>query len=140
MTDDDAHRVVDTHELADQRRAGSAVDREAWIAVSRQLFDPGERCPCMVCGKFKSIAQAHHVVPLTSQYDRGYRQPDQTSVWLCPNHHVMVHLFIPSDDRSLTPAAIQARDKTIASLNDDLSAEEFSRMLELMHLSGRSPG
>lgn len=138
--DDEMRRLFEHHQLVEHRRLGPALDREAWIAVARRIFSPGERQPCCVCGKFKSIAQAHHVVPLTAQYDRGFRLPDQAFVWLCPNHHAMVHLFILSDDRSLALPAMEARAKTTSSLNEDLSEDEFGRLMELMQWSARSPG
>jgi predicted HNH restriction endonuclease len=137
--DDELQRIYDNYQLVEQRRLGSKLDRDAWIMASRQVFAPSERQACYVCGKFKSIAQAHHVVPLTAQYDRGFVLPDNEHVWLCPNHHTMVHRYIPEDDRSMRPAAMRARSRTTTAFNDDLTMDEFERLLELMRRSTRSP-
>lgn len=141
MSDDDnqLQRLIETHELVEQRRLGPAIDRDAWIAASRRIFSPGDRQPCYVCEKFKSIAQAHHVAPLTVQYDRGFKYPDQEYIWLCPNHHTMAHLCISTDERSMAIPAMRARSKATSALNEDLSEDEFNRMMELMRRSTRSP-
>jgi predicted HNH restriction endonuclease len=114
------------------------TERDIWLMVARKVFAPSGRQPCFVCGKFESIIQAHHVVPLTTQYDRGYKVPDNEHVWLCPNHHTMAHLYILNDDRSMTERAMKSRASTTAALNSDLSDHEFERMMELMHLAGGS--
>lgn len=139
MTDGELQRLLEIRERVEQRRRGPAIEREIWIAVARRVFVPGERLACHVCGKFRSIAQAHHVVPLTAQYDRGFQYPDHEFVWLCPNHHVMAHLFIPGDDRSMAISALRARGQTTTALNGDLSQDEFNRMMDLMRQSARSP-
>lgn len=113
--------------------------RDAWIGLARKLFSPGEREPCCVCGKFKSIAQAHHVIPLTEQFDRGFKVPDGEYVWLCPNHHAMVHLYIMRDERSMAERAMVDRDRTVAALNPDLSEDEWTKLLELKSMASRSP-
>lgn len=130
--DDSLHR-------AEFRKRAGAIEREIWIAAGRQLFSPGEREPCWVCERFKGIAQAHHVVPLTIQYDRGFKYPDQEYVWLCPNHHAMVHIFILNPNRSIAPAAFRSRGQTTRGVLPDLSEAEFQKMMELMRRAGRSP-
>ena len=137
--DDELQRIFDQYQLVEERRLGSPLDRDAWIMASRRIFAPGQRQPCHVCGKFKSIAEAHHVVPLTAQYDRGFKYPDQEFVWLCPNHHAMAHLFIPRDNRSMTASAFRGRDRAASGINEDLSEDEFDRMIDLMRRSVRSP-
>jgi len=137
--DDELQRLIETHELVEKRRLRPSIDRDAWIAASRRIFSPGDREPCYVCDKFKSIAQAHHVIPLTAQYDRGFKYPDQEYVWLCPNHHTMAHLYIPTGERSMAAPAMRARSETTSALNEDLTEDEFNRMMELMRRSVRSP-
>jgi hypothetical protein len=137
--DDELQRLLENHQLVERRRLGPAIDREAWIAASRRIYSPGDRRPCHVCGKFRSITQAHHVIPLTAQYDRGFKLPDQESEWLCPNHHTMVHLYIPTGERSMTVPSIRARSETTSALNEDLTEDEFNKMMELMRRSVRSP-
>lgn len=140
MSDDkDIAKIVELYERIQFREQAGALEREIWISASRQIFDPGPREPCWICGKFLSITQAHHVIPLTTQYDRGFQYPDPEHVWLCPNHHAMAHLYIQSDNRSTAIAAMRSRDRTIATTTPDLSEEEFAKLLELMQRAGRSP-
>lgn len=73
-------------------------EKTRWIATARLLFQPGERRACTVCGRHRAIAQAHHVVPLASQFDRGFKEADHTHVWLCPNHHVVIHRLLTGAD------------------------------------------
>lgn len=136
---DDLRRIVEIHDRVEHRKGAPAIERDIWVYAARRLFDPGKREACCVCGKFKSVAQAHHVVPLTTQYDRGFKYPDQEFVWLCPNHHAMAHLFIQDDNRSMSPDAMRARGRRTAALNPDLAEGEFEKMLELMQRAGRSP-
>ncbi|MDH2341524.1 hypothetical protein [Bradyrhizobium sp. SSUT77] len=137
--DDELQRLYDWRQLIERRRQGSRLDREAWVMAARQLFAPGERDPCHICGKFKGISQAHHVVPLTAQYDRGFKYPDQECVSLCPNHHAIVHLFIHVDGRSMARPAMRARGRTTSALHVDLTDNEFDQMMELVRRSMRSP-
>jgi hypothetical protein len=65
-----------------------------WVALARIVFDPGPSQPCSVCG-WSLGTQAHHANPLGRQYDAGATVPDQTFVWLCPNHHFAVHHEAP---------------------------------------------
>lgn len=130
--------AADLYEAQKIEHAARRLDKEAWIATARMTFDPGERAPCCVCGRFGSIAQAHHVVPLATQYRRGFRLPDHTHVWMCPNHHVMIHIMIPDDDRVMTTKAMRARDASVAALNRDLAEDEFEKLLDLMSRSARA--
>ena len=52
---------------------------------------------CYVCGGFKSVAQAHHVIPLNEQFDRGFETPNHDHERLCPTQHVVLHLWIDDD-------------------------------------------
>jgi hypothetical protein len=131
-------RIIEIQELIEFRKAAGANERAAWLMAARRIFNPGERQPCHVCGRFRSIAQAHHVVPLSAQYDRGFKYPDNEIVWLCPNHHAMAHLYIPDDDRSMTPSAMRSRMRTTAPLSEDLTSAEFDKLMELMGKSARS--
>ena len=137
MSDDKLQRIADWHARVLYRRQAGQFERDVWIEASRRFFKPGERGPCWVCGKFKSIAQAHHVVPLNLQYDRGFDLPDSTHVWLCPNHHIIAHAFIEGE-RSMNPEAARARSRRRAPIYRDLSKVEFEKMIELLQMSGRS--
>lgn len=65
--------------------------RQEWLREARASFSPGHRQPCEVCGKYRSLAHAHHIVPLAMQ---GGGIPNHSFAWLCPTHHAAVHLFI----------------------------------------------
>lgn len=65
-----------------------------WINEARKRHEPGERQPCFVCGTHRHISESHHIVELAQQYDLGYLNPNQDFIWLCPNHHAIVHLLI----------------------------------------------
>lgn len=136
---DEIERIAAWHARVEQRAHAGAFEREVWIAAARQLFKPSDRQPCWVCGKFQSITQAHHVVPLAEQYARGFEIPDNEHVWLCPNHHAIAHLFILGSGRSYEAAAARARSRRRAPVYRDLSEREFEKMIELMHMAGRSP-
>lgn len=69
-----------------------------WIRDARALFDPSERQACHICGQFQATAQAHHIIALADQYDRGFKKPDHDHVWLCPNHHIVIHRFLSGAD------------------------------------------
>lgn len=107
--------------------------KNEWVAEARLGFNPGRRTDCHVCGKWRDIAHAHHVVPLAAQYDRGFGVPDHQHVWLCPNHHAVLHLMIPPD-RETDPMKIGRRT---AGPILEMSHEELERMLELLKQSGR---
>jgi len=65
-----------------------------WYRAVRADFNPGEREPCAVCGKYRSLAHAHHIVPLARQHGMEKSAVDHRHVWLCPTHHAAVHAFI----------------------------------------------
>ncbi len=66
--------------------------KEKWIKERRKEFKPSERCSCFVCGSYKSVTEAHHLIPLHWQYDNSINPPIHDHVWLCPTHHKIVHL------------------------------------------------
>lgn len=87
--------------------------KEAWIAYARSDFEPSQRSNCEVCGKFRRVAQAHHVIPLAFQFDRGGSPPDHEHVWLCPTHHAILHLLIAADDPSRVAQACDLADSEL---------------------------
>jgi hypothetical protein len=135
---DDIQKIADDYYRREFRRNAGKLERDIWIAVARACFRPSERQPCFVCGRFRGITQAHHVVPLTAQYDRGFEYPDNEHVWLCPNHHAILHLFILGDNRSLNPSAMRRRSKSTSPLHPDLTEVEFDKIMELLRRSCRS--
>jgi hypothetical protein len=110
---------------ADRARAPKRV-KKAWIALARRCFQPSDRQPCIICCKFRVLAEAHHVIPLEAQYDRGFTEPDHRHVWLCPNHHQLLHVYIAGSDRKITA--------TIA--DNDLSEDEWQAIFRLRRWSG----
>jgi hypothetical protein len=94
--------------------------KRAWIAAARQEFEPRRRAPCFVCGKFEAITQAHHVVPLNEQFECGFGVADHEHEWLCPNHHVTLHLWI---DRS---SSDQHLGRRAAPSIADIAASNYS--------------
>jgi hypothetical protein len=118
-------RIIEDCERSVVRASTPKRMKNAWITLARRCFDPSDREPCAVCGKFRVIAQAHHVMPLEAQYDRGLREPNHTHVWLCPNHHEVVHIFLNRAERRIT--------LTLADC--DLSEREFEAVLALVRLS-----
>jgi hypothetical protein len=79
--------------LKDQERE-QQQNKNAWIRSARLAFDPGCRAPCAVCGAYESLTQAHHVVPLSIQFELGLDEPLHCFEWLCPTHHTALHLII----------------------------------------------
>lgn len=80
---------------------------------------------CYVCGGFKSVAQAHHVIPLNEQFDRGFETPNHDHERLCPTQHVVLHLWI--DDDISDHEGRRRAGPTIG----DLSDAEFGGHVEL---------
>lgn len=74
-----------------KKRSMSARHKSAWIRAARASFKPVDRDNCAVCGMYKEISQAHHLLPLDIQYEIGLRDACHKFVWLCPNHHAIVH-------------------------------------------------
>jgi hypothetical protein len=69
-------------------------EKSRWISTARRTFSPGARKACEVCGKYESVTQAHHAIPLIVQFYAGYEFPDESFHWLCPTHHAIVHAYI----------------------------------------------
>lgn len=46
-------------------------DKKFWAYLIRRTFKkPTERKPCVVCGKYKSISEAHHAMPVAEMVIR----------------------------------------------------------------------
>lgn len=98
----------------------SITARREWMAMARRKFRPGKRQPCEFCGMFRSISEAHHIEPLSNQFDRhgGECRPNQKYVWLCPNHHAV------ADALSGRAQKDEDRGKRAADALDDLTPRE----------------
>lgn len=80
--------------LVDEKAKENKRRKKEWIKAARAAFQPTEQQDCEVCGKYKSATHAHHVLPLSLQYDLGVTQPDHSYIWLCPTHHYAIHIDI----------------------------------------------
>ncbi len=68
--------------------------RTVWLAEARISAPQMDPHPCHVCMFTFDLSHAHHVIPLSVQCDAGYQTPNHERVWLCPNHHAMVHYLL----------------------------------------------
>lgn len=82
------NRVL-TREWKDQAKK----DRADWIDFARDEFrEMGARAlPCFACGLDRKYSHAHHLLPLSIQYDLGTDYAIHDHEWLCPVHHREVH-------------------------------------------------
>lgn len=100
-----------------------------------------EREECFVCGKHKEITQLHHIMPLQEcaqwlEYVKGIEVP---RVWLCPNCHAYVHLWLSGKTIQLANASLNEKNFTyielkkmslVAKKNADLEEELYQRVME----------
>lgn len=94
--------------------------RADWVREARAAFAPGQRQPCKVCGKYRSLAQAHHIVPLACQVGP---EPSHEHIWLCPTHHAAVHLLIAQ--------SLSSRDRAgrwQIEMISEMDAREFEKV------------
>ena len=62
-----------------------------------------EKESCFVCGKYKEIAELHHIVTvkelseLIVRYEAYDVELYMPHVWLCPNHHRIIHALLKSN-------------------------------------------
>lgn len=107
--------------------------KDEWIDVARRRFVPSPRENCCVCGKFKVVTHAHHVVPLSAQYDRGFEAPDHEHVWLCPAHHAIIHVLIVDRKDDFERGRIAA--EVLTDLN---GRDEYHAVLRLLGMADRA--
>jgi hypothetical protein len=136
----DRARAIDAaeFELRCERRIGEIIIKRreakaAWIAAARLEFAPDKRQPCIVCGKFRHVAHAHHAEPLAAQYDRGAERASHAHVWLCPTHHAILHVLI--DRNPETDEEVRAHGRAAAGAIEDVSEKELQALFDLMPLS-----
>lgn len=72
------------------------------------------------------------MVPLNEQYEHGFVARDHEHEWLCPNHHVTLHLMI---DRT---SSTQKLGRRAAPALADLPTDQIERLTELVTRSGRN--
>lgn len=95
--------------------------RLLWMQVARRAFKATERSPCEVCGGYSSVTQAHHVYPLSLQFQDGIEEAIHDHVWLCPTHHAVVHKLIDGLNDNLQPDLSGVPDKHVDAC-DKISA------------------
>jgi len=110
-----------------------SVSRDAWVAIARADFKPSDRSGCAICGKFRSVAQAHHLTPLSKQFRGPATVADHAHAWLCPTHHVMVHVLIGQ----MGSTGDRASQACIGVIND-LSEEGGEHLTTALELAGRA--
>lgn len=120
--------------LRAMRRMGELVivqkqKREQWVNTARATFSAGEQRACEVCGKYRSLTHAHHIMPLHLQYQFGTRLPDHEFLWLCPNHHAAVHLLI-----SQFLARRLEASKTVCTMTAEMEPSEFNSTFNIFEL------
>jgi hypothetical protein len=117
--------------LIKYEQARHALGRDEWMAAARASFVPSKRKPCEVCGKYESLAHAHHIRPLAYQWTDGAETPDHAHVWLCPTHHAAIHALLI---QSRAKEAIASRHvaTVILDICDTDGMDQFRTLFELM--------
>lgn len=106
---------------------------DQFASLARDTFSPDGRCACTVCGQYKSLSQAHHIVPISMQFFRGFEFPQHDYVWLCPTHHVAVHIVIGQMKSTKTKASAAC-----IGVVCDLSSEGLDILRKVVDLAGRA--
>ena len=115
--------------------AQEATYRDRWLLLARESFTPSKRQACKVCRRYKSLTHAHHILPLSYQFARGFETPDHAIVWLCPTHHAAVHLFISQ--------CLSSRDKAGAGIIEmitELKGRELSKVFAIFEAFRKQTG
>jgi hypothetical protein len=89
---DQVFRMAEQSRLDAEEKKRKQKAKTKWISKARLASKSEVRHACHVCGKHKSIAHGHHIEPLYKQFEKDTFNPEV--VWLCPNHHAAVHLFL----------------------------------------------
>lgn len=85
---------TETGELVEIQNAPHRIPKKAFLKLARDTFNASARRPCWICGRFETLTQAHHIFPLSYQWRLGVTMPIGDHEWLCPNHHVAIHILI----------------------------------------------
>jgi hypothetical protein len=119
----EAHRVDEVKDIRDKAEA-MAIDE--WVFHARATFIPSQRRACSVCGKYASLSQAHHVIPLAFQARGNRMVVNHEHEWLCPTHHAAVHVLIGRH----VPNATETRIAVTVDLGRE-GADVLARALEI---------
>lgn len=78
--------------------------------LRRQCASHKNRKPCFICGRHKSVTEAHHTITLKeiSQLLMSWGSlPEPPVVWLCPNCHAYAHNYRCVDPSDLEPGILE---------------------------------
>jgi len=100
-----------------------------WIAAARKSFRPSLRTACVVCHKYEGLTQAHHVVPLSMQFAADMELSHE-HVWLCPTHHVALHVLIAQ--------AASERERASQGVINVIGSLDHAEIAALMDLTARA--
>lgn len=129
---------------------GAAMKKQAAILFLRNSFPRLKPQPCMVCGKYRSIAHMHHVIPISemAEYLEKYNVDvfeavhlNLTVVWLCPNHHALWHKTrVAGADRAEAFADLSRAELEGFQRIDDIESRAANEFIEFVFgLPGVSP-
>lgn len=116
------------YEQARTALAAESMSVSEWVWHARSSFRPSDRQTCEVCGKYKSLTQAHHVIPLSAQAAKGRMSINHKHVWLCPTHHAAVHVLIEQAGSGRDLAG-----KACLNVLAELDVEEIRPLLALVN-------
>ena len=108
------------------REVAEAMPVAEWVARARELFTPSARVACAVCGKYKSLTHAHHVIPLAMQSRVDRMVVNHEHEWLRPTHHAAVHVYIGAGASSRERAS-----PSVVDIAADLPVDELRAVMAL---------
>lgn len=109
----------------------SQKDKKSWVRIQRLLFSPSDRSPCFVCGKYKSLTHAHHLIPLAKQACESIQSVDNRHVWLCPTHHSAIHILLGARNVAHKKQTTAVRN-VATEMSRDCSPDEWQRLLYVL--------
>ena len=89
---------------------------------------------CYVCGQWREITVLHHVLSfdmareLGCDMDRDLMIAAQSGVWLCPNHHAIIHLDMLRRQEMIGSG--RSPDDQVSKLNE-LQAKELDLLSKI---------
>lgn len=101
----------------------------------RQITSRKEQEACFVCDKYKAITHLHHVVPVNEmaafiiKHDLFDVPVPLPTIWLCPNHHAILHLLT----RRITSYE-DAAAKRQTDICNSITVEEWKRYEEIQRM------
>lgn len=111
------------------------MSKRLWMEAARADFLPGPREPCAVCGKYRSLSQAHHLTPLSVQFANGLLsgnfEPDHRHIWLCPTHHIALHILIDQAGSERLAAS-----RATIDIAADVGTDELRALMDLIPMCG----